>query len=225
MLSIKVEAVFAINGHIQQKYSKMIADKYLKSPFIFHLDSDVVVHKKWNPSCYSHHGRIVNEYASFTKLPSSVIQWKTGMQKMLSIKNVEYEFSRKNQHVYPRSIYRKLRKHLERIHEMPFKGMFYRDGLKLVGRGHDLRNEKGSILISDFNLLGAFAYYFDPVLMKSVDVSDGHFLPFCTSQCNLRMCGLDCIAWMKEQMDSEKPHLRWKNCEPYLKTLFGYDED
>ena len=207
-LKVIVEPTFLSRGQIQQTYSKMTSDLHTTSPYILHLDSDVYV-THWDDSCWLRQGLPVLEYQSFATLPEEVAVWRNGSEKLLQ-RSVEFEFSRRNQHVYPRELYGALRSHLEAKHKHSFADIF--STFRLVGRMHDHRKDANSTLVSDFNLMGAFAYYFRPELMEWVDLGSpgAQPLPLCIRQCNARLLSLECCQWFYKY--SEGAHVDCKAC-------------
>ncbi len=197
-----VEDSFLINGHIQQKYSKMMADKYTDAKYIAHLDSDAAI-TEWEDNCFLRDGKPINDYDLWDNLPDSVRQWRTGTAFLLG-EEVNHEYSRVNQHVYPRELYKKIRDEIESIHGVSFKEMFTK--YNLVGTGSDLRKVLNSTLISDFNAMGAFAHLKFPDLMYQLDLSTGEeWRKICTTQCNSRRWSNTCCdSFRREQIENAK---------------------
>lgn len=120
----------------------------------------------------------------------------------LPSEGVEHEFSRSNQHVYPRALYGQLREFLEKSHNKSFRALFA--DTPLVGTVSAMRAKVRSgmttaILVSDFNLIGAFAHYFAPDTVHEINtVENGYQATSCVSQCNSRMYSHECCtAWFK----------------------------
>ncbi|KAG7372604.1 hypothetical protein IV203_018747 [Nitzschia inconspicua] len=201
-LSLHVEPMLFLNGHIQQKFSKMVADTYTKGEYILHIDSDCVI-TQWQDSCFLEYDKPINDYATFESLPKNVHVWKRGTEVFLGIEEEIFEFSRLNQHVYPRELYSVLRNHAEEVHGVSFLESFTKLGL--VGRDEDLHEmgPSSSLLISDFNLLGATAFHFAPDLMTPRDLTNhkSPWRPFCIAQCEARLMGSSCCRqWMETQI-------------------------
>jgi hypothetical protein len=181
----------------------MTADMYTKGDFILHLDSDCVV-TQWKDECFMEDEKPVNDFATFESLHDTGVGiWKQGTEVFLGIEQEEYEFSRLNQHVYPRQLYSVLRKRVEDVHGVPFLDVF--DMLNVVGTHKD-QAEYGynsTLLISDFNLLGATAFHFAPNLMTFKNLTDPMvpWRPLCVAQCNVREQGTGCCEqWLAQQM-------------------------
>jgi len=199
-IRLHVEPMFLENGHIQQKYSKMTADTYTKGDLIFHIDSDCVL-IQWKSECYLEEGKPVNDYATFESLDKIVEIWKNGTSTVLGIPEELYEFSRLNQHVYPKQLYSILRRRVEDVHGMPFAEVF--EKLKLVGKHEHWFQDQSTVLVSDFNLLGATSFHFAPDLMFQKNMTNGasSWRPICVSQCNVRVLGNECCeTWLNEQI-------------------------
>jgi hypothetical protein len=214
-IRLQTEPNLLRNGHIQQKYSKMTADIHTKGDFILHLDSDCVI-TKWKEECFLEEDKPVNDFATFESLHDTGVGiWKKGTEVFLGIEQEKYEYSRLNQHVYPRQLYSVLRKRVEDVHGVPFLEVF--DKLNVVGTHKDKATFgfNSTLLISDFNLLGATAFHFAPDLMTPKNLTDGitPWRPLCVSQCNAReqVAGC-CEKWLAQQMHlaeqgrATKPH-------------------
>lgn len=203
-----VEPVFLKNGHIQQKYSKLTADLHTDAEYIMHIDSDVRFHT-WNEHCFfGRDHRPLLEYAPWEFLPKGVRQWQNGSEVLLGV-SVDFEFSRSNQHVYPRALYKQLRERVEETQGVPFKTVFIER--PLVGTASHLHAERfaninsRALLVSDFNLLGGQIHYFAPELMHEIDVSKPRDpardppATMCSSQCNTRLFSdMCCEAWFND---------------------------
>jgi hypothetical protein len=210
VVRIHVEKTFLRNGHIQQKYSKMTADKYTSAPYILHMDSDCAV-VQWQSECYLHNDKPINDFATFEQIAglgfNYIWQWKEGTEVVLGIENELYEFSRLNQHVYPRELYGMMRRRIEEVHGVPFESVF--DKLNLVGRGIDKREDPSgtAIVVSDFNVLGAAAFHFGYDLMHHVNLTAGEpWRPVCIAQCNSRIFSKPecCQMWLSDQIEVAK---------------------
>lgn len=201
-LLLHVEPTLLRNGHIQQKYSKMMADTYTKGDYILHIDSDCVI-TRWDDECFLEDGKPVNDFASFESLSDTGVEvWKEGTEAFLGIPVERYEYSRLNQHVYPRALYSVLRARAEYVHGLPFLDVF--EELNAVGTYEDKTSSSGNdtVLISDFNLLGATAFHFAPDLMTPKNLTEGTtpWRPLCVVQCNSRALGSQCCEqWLAQQ--------------------------
>lgn len=235
--TVIVEPVLFYNGHIQQKYSKMTADLYTNAEYLLHVDSDVRFHS-WDEDCFFgglNHKPLL-EYAPWHFLPLNARQWANGSKALLGLDTIDFEFSRANQHVYPRALYKKLRSRIEFVEGMRFKDVFRK--YPLVGTLKDVQQlhrngNLNALLVSDFNLLGGYVHYFEPGLMHTIDVSVPrnpiHDPPraSCVSQCNSRMHETTCCkAWFdsmdKYQHDARYGHLnpiQGYNCAPFLNDV------
>lgn len=201
-----VEPKLLENGHIQQKYSKLTADTHTSAQYILHVDSDLWYHS-WNEDCFfspTDHRPIV-EFDSWDHLTPEVEQWRNGSERLLKLPvgAIKFEYSRANQHVYPRSLYRGLRSYLETRHGKSFEKIFKET--PLVGTNAHLVAKRAhgvssALLVSDFNLIGAFAHYFAPRSVHFVNLGspskDDPPHAECVSQCNLRLFSPKCcLAW------------------------------
>jgi len=207
-ISLVVEPKMNMNGHAQQKYSKLTSDKYTDDPYLLHVDSDLMYYR-WDDACFFDDGLPLIEYASYESLPEFARRWKTGTGQLLG-RTVEYEFSRSNQHVYPRELYSDLRIYLEHKHGKTLRNLF--ETTPLVGREQDKVNApESAILMSDFNILGAYAYYKNwRRNVKLRNVADGVQAESCVAQCNSRLFSeACCIAWFSAvKRNTNNPHWR-----------------
>ncbi|KAK4049331.1 hypothetical protein OIO90_005460 [Microbotryomycetes sp. JL221] len=159
------------NGDIQQKLTKLRADMYCEGDYILHLDSDTVIARTvLQKDVVWIAGRPAHSYAPYDTLPEGVSIWREGTGIALG-QPVEFEFSRNSFHVYPRKIYANARAHIERVH-----GMSLIDFLTTrIGRAkgqNAFTPEDRARMFSDFNYLGAYAYYIEPELLSWVPAWD-----------------------------------------------------
>jgi hypothetical protein len=225
-IKLVIEPTIALNGHIQQKYSKLTSDLHTNATFLFHLDSDVFLYR-WNDACFfdtSDPGalRPWNDYAPWDALPSQYRRnWKIGTEFMLQVSDVEFEFSRSNQHIYPHALYGKLRSYLEKVHGRTFHSLFAdRTKALLVGTYPDLvahqKPGRRAILISDFNTMGAFVYYISATGMISRNVKPSAQIPTlgtnCVMQCNMRLLTEECCDQYYTDITSKGIIDRWADC-------------
>ncbi|CAM9352251.1 unnamed protein product, partial [Ectocarpus sp. 13 AM-2016] len=97
-----------MDGHIQQKYSKLRADLYTQGDYILHMDADVVVFENVSYSHIFHFGKPVLPFRRYRKddgyleLKASTC-WQLGTSRAIG-EDVHHEFSVFNTHVYPRSM-------------------------------------------------------------------------------------------------------------------------
>jgi len=216
LVRLIVEEQFLADGNIQQKYSKLTSDLYTDARYILHIDSDVF-YSRWDENCFfagDRHQPLLT-YAPWDALPPVVKQWKKGSEALLGLTNVEYEFSRLNQHVYPRELYSALRKRVEEVHGKSFRAVF--KDTPLVGTGNNLQSarEKGfskALLVSDFNLLGAVAHYLMPNIMFQDNLAEPAApgvtrWSVCVRQCNARLFDEQCcIDWDNSIEEHMKLH-------------------
>ncbi|KAK4049347.1 hypothetical protein OIO90_005476 [Microbotryomycetes sp. JL221] len=163
-VKLKSEPDLLPNGDIQQKLTKISADKYTQGDFVMHLDSDMVLGRPvllkdivWQP------GRPALGYAPYDLLPTPTHVWREGTSFAVG-QEVEFEFSRNPFHVYPRAIYARARAHIEKVHNKPFVDFLQ----TRIGRPKQSKPEERKMAFSDFNYLGAFAFYVEPDLMTWV---------------------------------------------------------
>ncbi|CBJ32055.1 conserved unknown protein [Ectocarpus siliculosus] len=150
-----------MDGHIQQKYSKLRADLYCEGDFILHLDSDVVL---FEPLTYDHIFHWGKPVLPFRRYREEIITgqqlsacWRKGTSFAIG-EDVVHEFSIFNTHVYPRKMYPAIRDFIAERHGIPFKEfMASRRGKCMsVKTLKKWTLEEQTLLLSDFNLMGAY---------------------------------------------------------------------
>ncbi|CAM9769234.1 unnamed protein product [Ectocarpus sp. 6 AP-2014] len=153
-----------MDGHIQQKYSKLRADLYCEGDFVLHLDSDVVL---FEPLTYDHIFHWGKPVLPFRRYREEVVAgqqlsacWRKGTSFAVG-EDVVHEFSIFNTHVYPRKMYPAIRGFMEQRHGMPFEEfMASRRGKCMsVKTLATWTLEEQTLLLSDFNLMGAYLWY------------------------------------------------------------------
>ena len=99
-----------------------------------------------------------------------------------------------------------MRKFVEKSHNKSFRDIFIDTPLvgtkkNLVRKLH-IDNVSTAVLVSDFNLIGAFAHYFAPELVHEINTLTDARQETCVSQCNTRIFTTECCkAWFKSLED------------------------
>ncbi|KAK4049344.1 hypothetical protein OIO90_005473 [Microbotryomycetes sp. JL221] len=163
-VKLKSEPDLLPSGDIQQQLTKMYADKYCQGDFILHIDSDTVLLRPvllkdvvWQPN------RPARGYAPYSALPASYDIWREGTSFAVG-RAVDIEFTYDTFHVYPRAIYAKARAHVKKLHGKTMVE-FMQDR---TGRPRQSVPGDRKIAFSEYNFLGAYAFYFEPELMTWV---------------------------------------------------------
>ncbi|CAM9442866.1 unnamed protein product [Ectocarpus sp. 4 AP-2014] len=170
-----------MNGHIQQKYSKLRADLYTQGDYILHMDSDVVIFEDVTYSHVFHLEKPVLPFRRYRKEEGdpelkATTCWQLGTSRAIG-EDVYHEFSVFNTHVYPRSMYPAARAFIEQHHGMPFVDfMATRQGSCNAHLRDILKwtlDERG-VMFSDFNYIGAYLWYHmhDAVHWLAIDPYD-----------------------------------------------------
>ncbi|CAM9264062.1 unnamed protein product [Choristocarpus tenellus] len=153
-----------MDGHIQQQYSKMLADLYCEGDFILHMDSDVVIIEDLSYDHMFKFGKPVlpfRRYRDDTDWINKVLTvcWKNGTVLALG-EDVVHEFSIFNTHVYPREVYPATRSFIEKKKGVPFVDyMSTRRGRCLAKEMlEDWTLEERNLVFSEFNVLGAYLW-------------------------------------------------------------------
>lgn len=137
------------DGHMAHCYMKLSADEHTDADLICHVDSDCVFKSDCTPNTFIRDGKPMNLYTPFTiadgkEHPS---HWRKGSEEALGEK-VKYETMRRHGNIYWRDTYRKLRNHIEKVHN---KSLF--EYLRPFKRG----------VFSEFCTIGAFAMQHEPM--------------------------------------------------------------
>ncbi len=142
-------------GYDEQQFTKLHADLFTESALIMHMDSDCIfnrtvligdlVHPKYTSlPWYS--------YQSYSLLPETLERlWRRSIQFWLGLPEVTYEFMQRFPFVLPREAYQLARTRIALAHGGLSVTDVYRVKKKLISNSQHW--------ISEFNVLGAAAYY------------------------------------------------------------------
>ena len=133
-----------------RRYTKLNADAYCPpgTRFVFHLDSDVVLTRTLAVRDVFWKGKAMLQYAPYDSLAPGDAQWQLGTSAAINA-DVKMEFSRSNSHVYPISVFPRIRAFLEKTHGKPLARFLNTKH----GRYHGPET-KHEDLFSDFNASG-----------------------------------------------------------------------
>jgi hypothetical protein len=131
------------DDYLGQQVTKLMADTFTDADVICHVDSDCIFHRQMNPSDLFDNGRLEMVMTPYTHLPKCV-PWQNITQRLLK-RDVAYEFMRRQPQAFPRWLYRELRDYVQAVHGKDIES--YVTGQPYRG-------------FSEYNALGAFAYYF-----------------------------------------------------------------
>ena len=155
------------DGQLAQKYTKLMADMHCTGRYIFHLDSDVLLSRPVLRRDLFLFNKPMLAYDRYSNLVSAhgehaLDRWRLGTAYAVGVPSlVEFEFSRANNHLYPRELYYAARWHLEHHHNKTLVDFFATRNGRYEAGVTRLRT-----LFSDFNYLGAFMYVHRPQLMS-----------------------------------------------------------
>ena len=188
------------NDHIQQKLTKLLAERYCQGDYIFHLDSDVVFHRpvlrrdlfifdkpiitfdrydNVEAIEYRHVQQLIE--AGHVNASVTIRRWQQGTAFALG-QQVDFDFRRSNDHIYHRRVYADARAHIERIHGMTLAAFLdTREGKVHFSDSGEAVTDL-TRLFSDFNYLGAYQYYHRPESMSwtylGTDAPPPYALPY-----------------------------------------------
>ena len=153
---INKEAKFVKRGYVRQQYIKLLSDLYVSpdTDYICHIDADSIFKQSHTPDRFFRNNKpilIKNNYIKLEQAfkqrgedPKWYMRWKETTSDILKF-DVEYEFMGRMPLVYPKNLTKQVREHLEKIHSCSL--------LDLV---------KDLLIMSEYNVLGAYAYKFTP---------------------------------------------------------------
>lgn len=153
---INKEAKQVKKGYVRQQYIKLLSDKYVShdTDYICHIDADSLFKKEHTPDRFFKKNKpilVKNDYKKLIANQKSAgnptvswEKWRDITSKFLNFK-VNYEFMFRMPLVYPKSLTKQVREYLEKIHKSSL--------LDLV---------KDLPIMSEYNILGAYAYEFTP---------------------------------------------------------------
>lgn len=142
------------DDYLGQQVTKLTADLFTDSDFICHVDSDCMFRQLTAPHDLFENGKPRILLAPYERLDSH-IPWR-GIVERILCRPVEYEFMRMPPYTFPRWIYNCLREHVAALHGRPLEDLV----MAQPARG-----------FSEFNVLGAYAYYYHPEEFSWLDVS------------------------------------------------------
>ena len=153
---INKDAKHVKQGYVRQQYMKLFSDLYVSSDtdYICHIDADSIFKQSHAPEIYFRDNKpmlVKNDYKKLIASQKSAgnptapwERWRDMTSKFLNLK-VKYEFMFKMPLVYPKNLTKQVRDYLEKIHKSSL--------LDLV---------KDLPIMSEYNIIGAYAYEFTP---------------------------------------------------------------
>ncbi|CAN0197979.1 unnamed protein product, partial [Ectocarpus fasciculatus] len=155
-----------MDGHVQQKYSKMRADLYTKGDYVLHMDSDVIVFEDVTYAHIFHLHKPVLPYrryrtdAGFEAGLLYTLCWQSGTSFTMG-EDVLHEYSIFNTHVYPRSMYSAARRFLTEHHNTSMVDFMStrRGQCEHPNEMRQYSDEDNRRMFSDFNFFGAYLWY------------------------------------------------------------------
>jgi len=111
-------------GFLHHQVCKLEADLWCppEVEVVLHIDADCIYGSAVTPATYFHEGRPIllrERYEDFRRLHPNRYCWKRASDHALGF-NCEWETMCRHPGVFERSLYPRLRAHIERIHGMPF---------------------------------------------------------------------------------------------------------
>lgn len=148
------------SGYADQLTSKISCDTYTDADVFFHVDDDCVFTAETTPTTHTTDGKLDVWYdrydSKWLKGHEGVCSRKPHTERALGRPNIEVETTRRFPFLFPRWLYADARAQIERTH-------------KISCREYILKNHGG---FSEFNVLGALAYYVYPDKFKLWSMDD-----------------------------------------------------
>lgn len=150
---INLEAKKIKKGYIRQQYIKLFSEQYVSSDtdYICHVDSDNIFTDYHNPSVYFANSKPIIGMQKWAQMPNTT--FKPYTDKTLEYES-DYNFMRRMPLVYDFNLFSELREYI----------------FNLKGDIIDYLNTLETI--SEYNLLGAYAFKFRPDFFHWIDVVD-----------------------------------------------------
>ncbi|MBD2088991.1 hypothetical protein H6F67_03875 [Microcoleus sp. FACHB-1515] len=151
------------NDFIGQQITKLLADMFVDSNFILHIDSDCIFTQQVDEADLFFDKKPILYFRPYSFFYEQGINmpWQTITSKFLK-RQTDYEFMRRFPLVYDRTAYSSLRSYYNEQ---------FNDDIEEV-----LSKVSGDYF-SEFNLLGSFVYYFRPDLAHFIDTNQGPVRP------------------------------------------------
>jgi len=146
------------NGYLFQQYAKLIAHKYSKADYIMYVDSDCLFKKPIDIRTLVENEGPMILYTPYDQVGEAIC-WKEPTQIAME-REVEFEYMRRNLLIYHRSTVEHFQRDFEKRHNCSLLEYFLK-----VDR------------ISEFNLLGCYAWFHEHYKYKWIDTTTQHFPP------------------------------------------------
>ena len=131
------------DDYLGQQITKLHADRYSDADLICHVDSDCLFRRRTAPKDFFSNGKIVVPMVSYRAFPQER-GWQKLAEKFMCCQ-VEYDFMRRQPFLFPRWLYGAMRDHAQHLHNQSL---------------YDYVISQPPGGFSEYNALGAFAYYF-----------------------------------------------------------------
>ena len=153
---VNKDAKYIKKGYVRQQYMKLLSDLYVSqdTDYICHIDADSIFKTEHSPNRFFRNNKpilIKNNYSklvkAFTKRGENtdgILKWKETTSEILNW-DVEYEFMFRMPLVYPKNLTKLVREYIEEINNSSLL-----DTLKDIP------------IMSEYNVLGAYAHQFTP---------------------------------------------------------------
>jgi hypothetical protein len=152
------EAAGIPDGYINQQYTKLRADQFCDTDYVFYMDSDVECLEEHSVDVLFRNEKPLLLYTDWEDVGDAKC-WKAPTAKAIRI-DPQYEFMRRIPLLYPTSVVRDCREFMELLH------------LKTL-----MQYMNGETSISEFNILGAYAWNYRRDLFTWTNTAHNDFEP------------------------------------------------
>ena len=153
-----------------QQITKLHADIYTDAEYIMFLDSDCVFNDNFNiqKEMFDEDKKIILLVEKWENLPKKYDVWKTFLQ--ICDFQTEFEFMRRIPLIYPSKICRNLRDYMAEKYKLQFT-----DACLQIYNSTELHLQYK--YFSEFNLLGAYSYIYEPNYFNFIKQNEAHDIP------------------------------------------------
>lgn len=149
-------------GFMRAQIGMMEADLMCQwADVIYLVGSDCIFTRPFTPEMYCPNGKagvLMNSYERLADVHSACLPWRRGVERVLGFAP-DFEYMRRLPSVFPATIFKPMREHVEKLHGMPFG--------EYIIEGNKARRDT-----SEANILGAYAHRYMPETCEFVDIDN-----------------------------------------------------
>lgn len=157
--------------YLGQQITKLHADIYSSADYIFYIDSDCIFYDFFDIKTMFTNNKINLIVENWEKLPEIVLIWKYFLNK-INLKT-PYEYMRRLPLIYPSIILKNVREFISN----KYKTNFVNSCLYIYNQIKNELPDKYPLYFSEFNLLGAYSFLYNPEYYNFVKSNDVEEIP------------------------------------------------